>query len=81
MCCFGRGIARAMTKEAIGKAKEMGFGAVFLCGNPDIYAKLGFVPTYRYNIYHKADALAEWSMVQELYTGSLDAICGTIDTI
>jgi len=78
---FRQGIARMMTEEALRKAKNMGFGAVFLCGDPDIYGKLGFVPSYRHNIFHKTDVAAQWSMVRELYDGALDGVCGTIDTI
>ena len=78
---FRQGVARAMTEEALRKAKNIGFGAVFLCGDPDVYGKLGFVPSYRYNIFHKTDAAAEWSMVRELYNGALDGISGTVNTI
>ncbi|MCL2517723.1 MAG: N-acetyltransferase [Oscillospiraceae bacterium] len=80
---FRRGIARAMVDEALRIAKGMGFRAVFLCGNPEIYGRLGFVPTYKYNIFHKNDEskTAEWSMVRELYDGALDGITGIIDTV
>ena len=80
---FRRGIARAMVEEALRIAKGMGFRAVFLCGNPEIYGRLGFVPTYKYNIFHKNDEsqTAEWSMVRELYDGALDGITGIIDTV
>ena len=78
---FGRGIARNLVDEALGIAEQMGYRAVFLCGDPEIYSRLGFVPTYRYNIYHKDDKAAKWSMVRELYDGALDGITGTIDTV
>ena len=80
---FRRGIARAMLCEAFRIAKEMGFRAVFLCGDPEIYGRLGFVPSYRYNIFHKDDEskTAEWSMVCELYSGALSGVSGTIDTV
>jgi len=78
---FRQGIARAMTEEALTRAKDMGFGAVFLCGNPDFYCKLGFVPTYQHKIFHKSNASAEWSMVRELYADALCGIAGTIDTV
>ena len=70
---FSNGIARAMTEEALHIAKDMGFNVVFLCGNPKIYNKLGFLPSYRYNIFHKTDEsrTAEWSMVRELRSGAL----------
>jgi len=78
---FRQGIARAMTEEALIRARNMGFRAVFLCGNPDIYSKLGFVPSYSYSIYHKSDKLAEWSMVKELYKDALKGISGTVNTV
>lgn len=80
---FRRGIARAMTEEALRIAGAMGFGAVFLCGDPVIYEKLGFKPTYLYNIYHKNDKskTAGWSMVRELYSGALKGVTGTVDTV
>ena len=79
--CFRRGIARTMIDAASRIAVQMGYGAVFLYGNPQIYSKLGFVPTYCYGIFHKEDAAAEWSMVRELYDGALDGIKGTIDHV
>lgn len=80
---FRRKIARAMVEEALQIAKDMGFGAVFLCGNPDIYGRLGFLPSYRYNIFHKNDEsrTAEWSMVRELYSGALVGLSGKVDTV
>jgi len=80
---FRRGIARAMIEEALNIAKGMGFRAVFLCGDPVIYERLGFVPSYQYNIFHKDDKskTARWSMVRELYNGALNGISGTVDTV
>jgi len=78
---FRRGIARTMTEHALAKAKAMGCRAVFLCGDPAIYKKLGFAPTYKYGIYHLQDAKAEWSMVRELYEGALQNIEGMVETI
>jgi predicted N-acetyltransferase YhbS len=78
---FRQGIARAMTEKALALAKNMGYRAVFLCGNPNLYRKLDFVPSFEYDIYHKSDKSAEWSMVQELYPDALKGITGTIDTV
>jgi len=78
---FQRGIARAMIEEALNRAGGMGFRAVFLCGDPDIYGRLGFIPSYRYNIFHTNDKTADWSMVRKLYVGSLAGITGTIDIV
>jgi len=80
---FRRGIARLMIEEALKIAIGMGFKAVFLCGDPVIYAKLGFSPSFQYNIFHKDDKskTAKWSMVRELYNGALSGISGTVDTV
>ena len=80
---FRRGIARALIDKALCIAKEMGFGAVFLCGDPDIYERLGFLPSYCHNIYHINDEAktAKWSMVRELFSGALNGVSGTVDTV
>ena len=80
---FRRGIARAMIEESARIAKQMGYKAVFLCGDPEIYGKLGFIPSYRYDIFHKNDQskTAGWSMVRELTSGALAGVSGEIDTV
>jgi len=79
---FRQGIAMSMMKRAFAIAKDMGYTAVFLCGDPDFYNKIGFKATYKYNIYHVDDKEknAEWSMVYELFDGVLNNISGTINT-
>jgi len=76
-----RGIARALVEAALAKARDMGYGAVFLCGDPALYSRLGFVPSYQYRIYHAKKKYARWSMVRELTPGALRGIRGTVDTI
>ena len=78
---FRRGIARAMVERALGIAQGMGFRAVFLCGDSAFYTRLGFLPTYKYGIFHVKDEskTTEWSMVRELYSGALDGVSGTVD--
>lgn len=78
---FRRGIARSMMQEAFTIAKNMGYEAVFLCGDPEFYHKFGFRPTYEFNIYHRADKTkkAEWCMVLELTLGALTGKAGTIN--
>jgi len=80
---FRRGIARSMIKEAFRIAKNMGYKAVFLCGNPEIYKKLGFKASYTYNIFHINDdsKKAEWCMACELLEGTLNGISGTVDIV
>lgn len=81
--CFRQGIARAMMEESFRRAKEMGYAAVFLCGEPDFYRKMGFAPTFEYGIYHVNDTFrnAEWCMVRELVAGALNNVSGTVDIV
>ena len=76
---FGKGIAREMITYALAKAKEMGYTAVFLQGNPRFYEKFGFEPACNYGIYHKDDKErnAEYCMVNVLVPNGLDGITGT----
>lgn len=77
---FRRGIARAMMMEVFRIAKNMGFTAIFLCGNPDFYHRIGFKGSYEYEIFHIADKTkkAEWCMALELIPGALAGKAGSI---
>ncbi|MCB2361676.1 GNAT family N-acetyltransferase [Clostridium estertheticum] len=79
---FRQGIARAMMKKAFQIANKMGYSAVFLCGDPNFYHKIGFRPTYEFGIFHINDESkkAEWCMVRELKIGALKNIKGTVNT-
>jgi len=74
-----RGIMREMVIYALQKARKMGYGAVFLGGNPAIYGRFGFEPSCRYGIYH--EKREKWGdegfMVCVLIPGALDGITGT----
>jgi len=74
----GRGIAREMITHALATAKEMGYKAVFLQGDPKLYARFGFEPAYRREIYHQSDKTreSEYCMVNRLIPGGLDGITG-----
>jgi predicted N-acetyltransferase YhbS len=80
---FRRGIARALMERAFKIARDMGYKAVFLCGAPEIYSRLGFVPSFAYSIYHINDAEknAAWCMAHELTTGSLTDVSGTVNIL
>src|SRR5665647_3142579 len=78
---FNRGIARALMMKAFQIAKHLGYTAVFLCGEPNFYHKIGFKPSYEYGIFHVADKTknAEWCMALELIPGVLAGKSGTIN--
>jgi len=52
---FRKGIARIMIEKVFSLAKKMGYKAVFLCGDPELYKKFGFKPSFEYNIFHIND--------------------------
>lgn len=74
-----RGIMRMLVEHALKKAEKLGYGAVFLGGNPNLYARFGFEPSSTYGIYH--ENRKKWGdqgfMVCLLKSGALDGITGT----
>ena len=76
-----QGIMRKLVEYALSQARKMGYGAVFLGGNPKLYARYGFEPSSTYGIYHKDRE--KWGdegfMVCILKTGVLDGVTGTTD--
>lgn len=74
-----QGIMRMIVEYALNKAKNMGYGAVFLGGNPKLYARFGFEPSSKYGIYH--ENRKKWGdegfMVCVLKSGALDGVTGT----
>ena len=65
--------------NVLNKAQEMGYGAVFLGGNPKLYARFGLEPSSTYGIYHKDRE--KWGdegyMVCLLKSCALDGVTGT----
>lgn len=74
-----QGIMRMLVEEGLKRAKEMGYGAVFLGGNPILYSRYGFEASSQFGIYHKDRK--KWGdegfMVCLLQKGALDGITGT----
>lgn len=75
----GQGVMRKLVEYALNKAEKMGYGAVFLGGNPKLYSRYGFEPSYKYGIYHKDRE--KWGdegyMVCVLRDGVLNGVTGT----
>ncbi len=74
-----QGIMRMLVEHVLDKAKILGYGAVFLGGNPNLYARFGFEPSSMYGIYHKDRE--KWGdegyLVRILKNGVLDGVTGT----
>ena len=74
-----QGIMRMLVEYALDKAEKLGYGAVFLGGNPNLYARYGFEPSSLYGIYH--ENREKWGdegfMVCILKAGVLNGVTGT----
>jgi predicted N-acetyltransferase YhbS len=80
---FFKGIGSRLIKTACEKAAGMGYKAVFLCGEAAYYSRFGFIPTYKYGIFHTDDTTqnADWCMAKELAEGSLKGINAKISIL
>ena len=78
-----RGYGKALLDYSIGKAAELGFGAVLFEGNIGFYGKSGFDYAGRFGIrYHDLpeDADASFFLCRELIPGYLDGVTGVYQT-
>jgi predicted N-acetyltransferase YhbS len=72
----GKGIGAMLVNHSIKAAKDLGFNAVALFGNPNYYHRFGFENAVKYNIQTSWGANFEDFMVLELYDGALAGING-----
>jgi predicted N-acetyltransferase YhbS len=64
------------------KAKDMGFTAILVEGNPQNYVPRGFQPSYKYGIEAGANIKLphpDCLMVKELKNGTLEKMNGFVD--
>lgn len=74
-----RGVGSALMREGLRRAKEMGYQAAFLCGDPDYYGRFGFVSTSHFEIRPAEDIPPQYVLGIELETGSLDSVSGRLE--
>lgn len=78
---MGYGIA--LLRHALSKARELGYGAVFMEGNINFYRHAGFVLASSLNIHYHAEpreSVVPYFLGQELKDGYLSGIEGTYHT-
>lgn len=73
-----KGVGSRFIKACLEKAKEKGFKAVFLAGNPAYYQRIGFKPISNYAIKHIGDISEQYIMAYELEQDALKNVEGTI---
>lgn len=72
-----QGIGGALLKRSFEIAREMGYQAMFLCGDPNYYSRFGFKPIGNFNITH-ATIPAPYVMGYELTPSALNNISGMV---
>ena len=70
------GIGSMLINYTINKAREMGFVAILICGNPDYYHRFGFVSASEYAITMSDGSSFDAFMALELKEGALGEISG-----
>ena len=71
-----KGIGAKLIEHTMAIAKEMGFKAIIIFGNPNYYHRFGFENAEKYGIQTSDGQNFDPFMVKELYPGSLDGITG-----
>lgn len=71
-----KGIGRKMIAYTKKVAHEMGFRAILLCGDPEIYSRFGFIPAEALGIRTADNMFMAALHLCELYEGALSGIKG-----
>jgi len=72
------GIGSELVKESFGLAKNSGYKAVFVVGNPLFYSRFGFRSSALFGIKHVPMIPDQFVMVNELSIGALTDVVGTV---
>ena len=70
-----QGVGSALIKEGLKRGREMGYKAVFLCGDPNYYHRFGFKSISEFRLTNP-DIPEPYVMGYELETGALDHVTG-----
>ncbi len=71
-----KGIGRALIEQACTVARSLGYRAIFLCGDPDYYRKVGFVLAETFGIRTAENRYFAALHACPLYPGALDGAAG-----
>ncbi|HMQ78567.1 MAG TPA: N-acetyltransferase [Ignavibacteria bacterium] len=72
------GIGKALINEGLERAKEVGFGAVIVVGDPVYYAQFGFKPAVTMKLRTSMKIPDENFMAKEISRNALRGIIGTV---
>ena len=71
-----KGVGKALVREMIERAKELGYGAIVFFGRPEYYPQFGFKEAAEFGIYDSEGYNYPAFMAMELREGHLKDICG-----
>ena len=74
-----KGLGSDLIRDSLARAKDEGYAAVILVGDPHYYGRLGFVSADRFRIQNKQNIPNENVLIYELTPGILDGMEGTVD--
>lgn len=73
-----KGVGSALMKEGLKRAKELGYKAAFLAGDPGYYSRFGYKQSAAYGIVNANGIPHEFVMVYLIKPDALDSVEGTI---
>jgi len=77
----GRGVGGCLIRDGLKRLKKAGVGLVFVLGHIEYYPRFGFEPALNYGLkapYPIPEAFSDAWMVQELQSGFLGRVSGTV---
>jgi len=74
-----KGFGEILIRENLKRAKDEGYAAVILAGNPVYYKRFGFTKSSEFGIQNKQNISEDNVLVLEFVPGILDGMTGTID--
>ena len=72
----GQGIGSMLIRHTLEKAKELGYGAVLIYGDPSFYSRFGFILAEQFGIGTSDDFFADALQALELLPGALANCAG-----
>jgi predicted N-acetyltransferase YhbS len=74
----GCGVGSQLIMESFTRAKNLGYQAVLVVGNPAYYARFGFKPSVSFGITHNPPIPDPYVMACELVPHALSGVSGTV---
>ena len=72
------GVGKALVREGLKRAKELGFESVIVVGHPEYYPRFGFLPAEDFDISPPFEVPSEAFMAMELKEGALSGGNGVV---